>query len=68
MDIEEAASDILADVMSQSSQLSLVALAIKTQQHPGEPPHLQIIQLRTKDKIVVFDVRNYYYYLFLMFV
>ncbi|KAJ6482041.1 hypothetical protein C8R47DRAFT_1283386 [Mycena vitilis] len=61
VDIENAASDVLEDlvnVSSSSSPLYLVAIAIKTDQHPGEPVRLDIIQLRTQDKIYVFRVSN----------
>ncbi|KAJ7673572.1 hypothetical protein B0H14DRAFT_3687689 [Mycena olivaceomarginata] len=58
MDIESMSNDILIDVGAAdlSSQLYLVALAIKTEQLPGERVRLDIIQLRTKDKIYVFKV------------
>jgi hypothetical protein len=58
MDIESMSNDILIDVGAAdlSSQLYLVALAIKTEQLPGERVRLDVIQLRTKDKIYVFKV------------
>ncbi|KAJ7886129.1 hypothetical protein B0H14DRAFT_2563454 [Mycena olivaceomarginata] len=58
MDIESMSNDILIDVGAAdlSSQLYLVALAIKTEQLPGERVRLDVIQLRTKDKIDVFKV------------
>lgn len=43
IDIEEVANDLLEEFMtvpSPSSQLILVALAIKTEQRPGESPRL----------------------------
>lgn len=58
--IEDAASEVLGDVLnvpSSFSQLHLVALAIKTEQRAGESPRLDIIQLRTKDKIYIFKAR-----------
>ncbi|KAF8174707.1 hypothetical protein K438DRAFT_1848844 [Mycena galopus ATCC 62051] len=61
VDIENAASEVLGDLLdvtSSSSRLYLVAITIKTDQHPGEPPRLDIIQLRTQDKIYVFQVSN----------
>lgn len=58
MEIKDTASNILENVMAQtsSSQLPIIALAIKTRKMPGESPRLQIIQLRTKDKNIVFEV------------
>ncbi|KAJ7889507.1 hypothetical protein B0H14DRAFT_3709849 [Mycena olivaceomarginata] len=58
MGIESMSNDILIDVGAAdlSSQLYLVALAIKTEQLPGERVRLDVIQLRTKDKIYVFKV------------
>lgn len=59
--IEQISNDIIADVMaaaSSSSPLSLIAIAIKTEQRAGEPPRLNVIQLRTKDKIFFFKVRS----------
>jgi hypothetical protein len=38
------------------SQLYLIALAIKAEIFPERPPHLDIIQLRTWNKIYVFKV------------
>ncbi|KAJ7909937.1 hypothetical protein B0H13DRAFT_2272705 [Mycena leptocephala] len=55
MEIEEAASDILSDIIAPP-QFSPVALAIKTGQDANKQPHLEIIQLRTRDKIIVFQV------------
>ncbi|KAJ7872089.1 hypothetical protein B0H13DRAFT_2280300 [Mycena leptocephala] len=55
MEIEEAASDILSDIIAPP-QFSPVALAIKTGQDANKQPHLEIIQLRTRDKIIVFEV------------
>ncbi|KAJ7911220.1 hypothetical protein B0H13DRAFT_1875973 [Mycena leptocephala] len=52
MEIEEAASDILSDIIAPP-QFSPVALAIKTGQDANKQPHLEIIQLRTRDKIIV---------------
>ncbi|KAJ7444452.1 hypothetical protein FB451DRAFT_1189544 [Mycena latifolia] len=48
MAIEEITNDIVAEVLtgSSSSELSLIAIAIKTEQKPGEPAHLDIIQVR----------------------
>ncbi|KAJ6607327.1 hypothetical protein B0H10DRAFT_2072345, partial [Mycena sp. CBHHK59/15] len=56
MEIEDEANDILVDIVTPTTPLSLVALAIKTQQRKDGPPRLEIIQLRTQDKIVVFEV------------
>ncbi|KAJ7804450.1 hypothetical protein B0H14DRAFT_3883426 [Mycena olivaceomarginata] len=56
IEIEDEASDILADIMAPSPSLSLIALAIKTRQPKEGPPCLEIIQLRTQDKIAVFEV------------
>jgi hypothetical protein len=56
MEIEEAASDILSDIIAPP-QFSPVALAIKTGQDANKQPHLEIIQLRTRDKIIVFQVK-----------
>ncbi|KAJ7474233.1 hypothetical protein FB451DRAFT_1398222 [Mycena latifolia] len=56
MEIEEAANDVLLDAAAPGSQLSLVALAIKTEQRADGPPCLEIIQLRTRNKIIVFEV------------
>jgi hypothetical protein len=59
IDIEEAASDLLEDFTAfplPSSQLHLVVLAVKTEQLPGQSPRLDIIQLRTKNKIHIFKV------------
>ncbi|KAJ7846209.1 hypothetical protein B0H14DRAFT_3681514 [Mycena olivaceomarginata] len=61
IDIEEAASDLLEDftaVPLPSSQLHLVVLAVKTEQLPGQSPRLDIIQLRTKNKIHIFKVTD----------
>jgi hypothetical protein len=60
IDIEEVASDLLEHFMAvplPSSQLHLVALAVKMEQRPGESPRLDIIQLRTRDKIHIFKVQ-----------
>jgi hypothetical protein len=59
MDIEDTAHDILAAVSAAqvSSHLSLVAISVKTHQNAGEPPRLHIIQLRTSDRIVIFEVQ-----------
>lgn len=59
IEIEDEASDILADIMAPSPSLSLIALAIKTRQRKEGPPCLEIIQLRTQDKIAVFEVCIY---------
>jgi len=58
--IEEMANDILVEVAKQAphSPLYLVVLAIKTEKLPGEPPHLDFIQLRTKDRIYAFKVSS----------
>ncbi|KAJ6557626.1 hypothetical protein B0H19DRAFT_1376305 [Mycena capillaripes] len=58
MIIEDLASDILAETgaITSSSQLFPIALAIKTEEDAGPPIRLKTIQLRTKDKIYVFDV------------
>ncbi|KAJ7141481.1 hypothetical protein C8R44DRAFT_727065 [Mycena epipterygia] len=58
MTIEKLSSDILVDFASaqSSSQLYLLALAIKTEQKPGDPTSLHIIQLRTNDNIYIFKV------------
>lgn len=62
MSIEECANDILTHVMDHArvvpSQLALIALAIKTDQQPGEATRLRLIQLRTVDKIYVFNVQS----------
>ncbi|KAJ7159340.1 hypothetical protein C8R43DRAFT_948269 [Mycena crocata] len=56
--IEEGASDILADVLNSicASQLYLVAIGIKTEQLPGKPLCVDVIQLRTKQGIYCFEV------------
>ena len=56
--IDQLANDIVADVIAaaSTSQLFLVALAIKTERRVGEPASLHIIQLRTKDRIYIFKV------------
>ncbi|KAJ7734018.1 hypothetical protein DFH07DRAFT_944774 [Mycena maculata] len=58
VEISNSASDILQDIIAPtvSSQLLLVAVAIKAEQRIGKPPRLDIIQLRTKDRIYVFKV------------
>ncbi|KAJ7189529.1 hypothetical protein GGX14DRAFT_609136 [Mycena pura] len=56
MQIEDEASDILADILTPTSSLSLIVLAIKTCQREDGPPRLEIIQLRTQDRITVFEV------------
>ncbi|KAJ7875171.1 hypothetical protein B0H14DRAFT_2568940 [Mycena olivaceomarginata] len=56
--IENHMNDALTDLIptASSSQLSLVALAIKTQQRDGQPDCLDIIQLRTQDKIYILKI------------
>ncbi|KAJ6557976.1 hypothetical protein B0H19DRAFT_1291330 [Mycena capillaripes] len=56
--IEEKASEILADALNgiSLSQLYLVAVCIKATQSTGERPHIDIIQLRTKEGIYSFKV------------
>ncbi|KAJ7151286.1 hypothetical protein C8R43DRAFT_951101 [Mycena crocata] len=56
--IDDSASDILADALNSisSSQLSLVAVSIKTEQSAGKPPRLDVIQLRTREGIYCFKV------------
>lgn len=57
--IEAAANDVLGQVLNESTlaQLHVVAVDIKVEERPGEPPRLDVIQLRTKDNIYVFQVR-----------
>ncbi|KAJ7914555.1 hypothetical protein B0H13DRAFT_2270697 [Mycena leptocephala] len=58
MVIEDLASEILAEVtaVTSPSQLSFVALAMKTDLQSDDRLHARTIQLRTKDKIYIFDV------------
>lgn len=59
MDIEDTANSLLEElghVPSSSSQLHVVALSIKTEQRPGESLRLDMIQLRTANRICVFKV------------
>jgi len=62
MIIEEFAGDLLQDILPRVQayppQLYLIAVAIKTEQKPGELPRLHFIQLRTSHKIYVFKVRQ----------
>lgn len=59
MIIEDLASDILAETgaATSSSQLFPIALAIKTEEDGGAPVRLKTIQLRTKNKLYIFDVK-----------
>ncbi|KAJ7920859.1 hypothetical protein B0H13DRAFT_2419578 [Mycena leptocephala] len=58
MVIEDLASEILAEVtaVTSPSQLSFVALAMKTDLQSDDRLHARTIQLRTKDKIYIFDI------------
>jgi hypothetical protein len=60
MVIEEWTADLLNEILTcvQGSppELYLIALAIKTEQRPGEAPKLHMIQLRTPNKILVLKV------------
>jgi hypothetical protein len=61
IEIENMTNYVLADVLKQAQtvppQLYLLALSIKTEQKPGEQPHLYFINLRTPNKIYAFKVR-----------
>ncbi|KAJ7759708.1 hypothetical protein B0H14DRAFT_2634363 [Mycena olivaceomarginata] len=58
MVIEDLASEILAEVaaVTSPSQLCFVALAMKTEQRSDGRLHEKTTQLRTKDKIHIFDI------------
>ncbi|KAJ7707928.1 hypothetical protein B0H16DRAFT_1824162 [Mycena metata] len=61
MDIEDTANSLLEElghIPSSSSQLHVVALSIKTEQRPGESLRLDMIQLRTANRICVFKVTD----------
>ena len=65
MAIEEISNDILRDAQAtdSSSQLYLVALGIKTEQLSGQKPRIDIVELRTKDKINLFKAQYFPYLL-----
>jgi hypothetical protein len=57
MAIDDAAHDLLRDLITPDSRLAVVVLAVKTYQPANEKPRLEIIQLRTHHKIVIFKVQ-----------
>ena len=58
VEIQGFAHDIVQDFMRCSpSELYAIALAIKAEVRPGEPPRLDIIQIRTHNKVYIFKVR-----------
>lgn len=60
--IENQMNELLDDVSIGSlSQLYLVALAIKTRQTVGSPVCLDMIQLRTKNRIYALKVCSLYF-------
>jgi hypothetical protein len=64
MEIEAAAHEILQDFWDHSSQsqLYLIALAIKAEDHSSATPHLYVIQCRTRNKIYSFKVQSHLNY------